>query len=331
MNKRFLGLLVAFLAVALTIVIGALLIEGNSNAAKTGKALVSGRLEPGYEFVGYIISDQNKVCAGTLLDPLTIITAGHCLAYSAGDNFKFGINEFSLEEEELVDISSISFLTGFDPSSNKGPDVAIAKLARPINLTSYGQVNSAPITPSCEVSIVAYGAGISSGEASPDSFKRKSGEGCSRSISSSFFVEFNSEVGMCFGDSGGPVFKSNGSNEIIGVLSGGIVDPLLDKLRCDPGNVGLFYNLSNFASVVTEMKLGSNKGGYTTRLAGQKSIPNFFESLNQALGAQVSGQVGGEVPTDQNLTLNNNIRTALFLSIGAVILGLLIISLKVLH
>lgn len=221
-----------------------------------GQALVKGRVETGYEYVGFIISDKQKVCAATLLDETTLITAAHCLAPSAGEKFSFGIGDFTVDTDKLTAISVINYAPGFQISSNLGPDLALAKLSAPIPLQKYAVLGKA--SESCNASIVAYGAGIDSGVAGAELFKKKSGEGCARAITSNFLVIFNREVGMCFGDSGGPIFEAPGSNVIIGILSGGLIDNRLEKLVCDPGNTGYVVNVDSYAGFLNDRQFASS-------------------------------------------------------------------------
>ena len=223
-----------------------------------GQALVKGRLESGYEYVGFIISDKQKVCAATLLDESTLITAAHCLAPSAGEKFSFGIGDFTVDTDKLTAISVINYAPGFQLGSNLGPDLALAKLSTPISMQTYAVLGKA--SESCSASIVAYGAGIDSGIAGAELFKKKSGEGCARAITSNFLVIFNREVGMCFGDSGGPIFEAPGSNVIIGILSGGLIDNRLEKLVCDPGNTGYVVNVDSYVGFLSDRQFASNTG-----------------------------------------------------------------------
>jgi hypothetical protein len=224
------------------------LLSNNNVSSQNAAALVKGRSESGYDYVGYIISDKQKVCAATLLDKSTILTAGHCLSYTAGESFVFGTGKFSTNKDLLVKIVLVKFAPGFDPQTNQGPDLAIAKLSQPVRASTYPTIGQ--VSENCEASIVAYGSGVQSGSAPIDYFKKKSGEGCVRAITNNFLVQFSSSVGICFGDSGGPVFKNNGSNEIIGVLSGGIIDQKLDTLLCDPGNTAFVVNVNNYSKFI---------------------------------------------------------------------------------
>jgi len=251
-----------------------------STAPQTGDALVRGRQETGYPFVGYIVSDQNHVCAGTMLDRTTIITAGHCLATGSGNGFRFGLGDFSVNGPNQIRIVSAKFPSNFNINNNQGPDLAIAKLEYAIDLHSYATLGV--VEENCDTSIVAYGAGVS-GAAASDMFMKKAGEGCTRDISKNFLIDFDGSVGMCFGDSGGPFFKNRGSSEVVGILSGGLIDPYLDELRCDPGNTGYVVNVSSYFDFLSDWTV--NAGYPNTRLLAESAafdfqVPNLPNTTN---------------------------------------------------
>jgi secreted trypsin-like serine protease len=243
-----------------------ILLQGTFSA-QNSSALVRGRQESGYDFVGYIISNKNKICAATLITEDKILTAAHCLSKSAGDSFYFGRGAFNTNIDKLNRVLLVQFDKSYDLDRELGPDIAIAKL---LNKESVSALPSfRPSSINCNASIVAYGSGVSEKVANLDLFQKKSGEGCVKSISDTFVIEFNPEVGMCFGDSGGPIFSSKGSREIIGILSGGFIDPQLDTLKCDPANTGIAVNTYSYQdfikSSLQETSISSNYRVFSER------------------------------------------------------------------
>lgn len=283
---------IAIVGVALSVVFGAQLADTNTSA-RDGSALVAGRIETGYDFVGYLISDQQKVCAAALLSPDTIITAGHCLALTGGDNFYFGLGDFNFETSELNPVVFAKYPNEFNQEDGQGPDIAVAKLAVPVTgITQFAEIASPE--ENCQASIVAYGSGVES-NATVDLFMKKSGEGCVRALTDSFLIEFNEQVGMCFGDSGGPIFAAPGSNEIIGVLSGGLIEPRLNRLVCDPGNIGLGIATASYENFVANFVDGDINGENVRVMEVNSDLPIEF-SVDEI--DSESGQISGNVYTN---------------------------------
>lgn len=315
LRKNLIIFIFTIISLSLTITLGIFLAQRQTLAPEDSNALVEGREESGYQYVGYIISDQQKVCAATLIDPQIIITAGHCLANPSGDTFLFGTGEFDPDSEDLVNITAALFPQEFMLDTAKGPDLSIAVLERPIQAdTSITATLTIPYE-NCEASIVAYGAGIESGKAVEDMFIKKSGEGCVRAITRNFLLRFNKEVGMCFGDSGGPIFKENGSNQIIGILSGGLINPQLEKLECDPGNTGYVVNVNAYKDFIDNAIIDlkneqiSLDTGSKYRILNLDSVDNFstkFQAnLAQAQLIQTEEKSSSEIFSveDPNLPL----------------------------
>jgi hypothetical protein len=323
-DKRNLTLLIAFLGAAVAAVLTYSLWRSSSLSPQDGYALVRGRSEAGYEFVGFIVSDKNKVCAATLLNQDTIITAGHCLAYSAGERFYFGTGDFTTEVGRLAQIAVIKFAPGFNPNTGLGPDLAIAKLNKTFPLNNFAKIATA--TENCLGSIVAYGAGVQSGVAGAELFHKKAGEGCVRAITNNFLIAFNQEVGMCFGDSGGPIFAAPGSDQLIGVLSGGLVDPKLDTLVCDPGNTGYAVTAANYSEFANNFDNTNQGDNYRVIAESNDQLRTDFSRLvSGELGdAEGRGASAGTVSL-QLPDASTNLGIVFYSVLGVVTLGALVI------
>lgn len=246
--KTKLTFLILLTLTIVSITIGLYTEEVKNLGGQNADALVKGKVESGYEFVGYIVSDQQKVCAGTLVGEDTIVTAAHCLAETAGSEFYFGLGEFTIDKLSLVPIAVAIFPTTYSIETATGPDIAVAKLTKPIYLSNYAEMGD-PYE-ECDARLVAYGAGVAS-SALEEMFVKKSGTGCVRAISENFIYMLASNVGMCFGDSGGPIFESR-EGKMIGVLSGGIVANEFTKLECEPGNNAYVVNASRYTNFILD-------------------------------------------------------------------------------
>lgn len=284
-----------------TVIIG-VLYSSPSVAPSSTSALVQGRRESGYNYVGYLISDKQKVCAATLVKPDLILTAGHCLSVKAGESFSFGLGEFSPDSEELAKVVQVKYANGFNFETDNGPDVAVAKLDKRFDL-SLPLTFSSP-SQTCGNSLVAYGSGIQKGAATADQFIKKSGEGCITNPTSTFLIEFSDEVGMCFGDSGGPIFSSRGNNELVGVLTGGLIEQNLGTMKCDLGNTGIGYSITPYLALINQFE---TVAAPRRNLDTNKSVTGFVEQFNKAVSAQ-SGDVILPV-SGTNQPINNDLQT----------------------
>lgn len=311
--------IIAILGIGIALLVALLLLTDVDLSSEDGSALVRGRKEEGYPYVGYLISDKSRVCTATLLDSTTILTAGHCLNYNAGERFSFGMGEFDTDTRKLTPVKFVRFAPGYNPDTDEGADLAIATLGGRIELDEYPQIGRA--IEKCDASIVAYGAGITDQKATEDMFMKKTGEGCIKSITSNFLIRFDSEVGMCFGDSGDPIFKSPGSNEIIGVLTSGLVEVDLKTIKCDPGNTGLAITTDYFVDFIEKKgELGNDEVAF--RVLDEEQVKDLTQRLREFVVASEPSKNNSNTGSTVSDHANN---TAAFLLIAIATLTLILI------
>lgn len=326
-RNNFTITLVAIIGAGIATALGLLLVTDLRLGSGDSSALVKGRQETGYPFVGYLISDRSRVCAGTLLDETTVLSAGHCLNYEAGTKFNFGTGEFTTSERKLTPVELVKFAPGYDPNTDEGPDLALAILSKPIKLSKYPKLTT-PLE-KCDASIVAYGAGLHDQKASVDMFKKKAGEGCVKGVTSSFLIRFNEGVGMCFGDSGGPIFFSPGSDELIGVLTSGLIETDLKTIKCDPGNTGLAMNLAYFSEFITSRGSGSESEA-EVRVLEATAIENLSQDLQEFLSSSSAAETSSNTSSPNTDNNNNSWQTSLILAIiASLTIGLIFIASRV--
>ncbi|MFW5702886.1 MAG: trypsin-like serine protease [Candidatus Dojkabacteria bacterium] len=318
-DPRITTTVAGILAAGVSLFLALVLVNSPDLSPEESGALVNGRLETGYDYVGYLLSDNNKLCAATLIDSTTVLTAAHCLNFDAGRSFSFGTGEFSFSND-LTEVEWAKFHPQYDLSTGEGPDVAIAKLSEPIELESYPEIAD-PIE-KCEVSIVAYGAGVKDAPATEDLISKKAGEGCIRGITSNFLITFEHNVGMCFGDSGGPLFSNPGSSELVGVLVGGLVIPDLQDISCDPGNTGLAMNASFFSDLINARTLQAEEE-FPLRIMEdeqdrniQAGFSQFLEGVEAAdffINLQTSGQADSNTTGNSGISIESLVISSLFI------------------
>ena len=190
-------------------------------------AILNGKPDTAHPYVGILVTDIDgqrvPVCSGFLVNSTTFVTAAHCV-------------------DDLGDLPAlVSFEQRFTPGSpvvtgtavpnpgfgSPGPDthdLALIDLDTPVTdrghaqLPTVGQLASAGKKRA--LTIVGYGANgfVKGGQPAPD-FRLVRSYGESR-ISKVEKTGFNlrMKAGICFGDSGGPVFLGD-SNLAVGVAS----------------------------------------------------------------------------------------------------------------
>ncbi len=188
----------------------------NNNAPNDSNAIFGGRLENGYEFAGYVISDKVtsiEICSAIIVSPTQAITAAHCLD---NDGQKFvGIGSYTSEATQYYNVDRVVIHPNWLTFNKIGNDLGIIILKDPIILDQYAEI--AQPEAGCNYVVVGYGK-----QSNLDSFTplRKSTDVC---IESTDYlgnaISFSGrQGGLCFGDSGSAVFEK-GTNKFVTIAS----------------------------------------------------------------------------------------------------------------
>jgi len=180
-------------------------------------AIFGGELASGHDFAGYMISDKGtgnmEVCGTAIINQDTAITAAHC----ADDNTPIfiGVGQFSLNPTNYYTVESVEIHPNWSSGYGIASDIAVLKLKDPILLTTYATIGTA--STGCDYKIVGYGKQDNSENFMP---LRKSADLCIKSTDfNDGSISFEGETGgLCFGDSGSPIFKA-GTNEVVTLAS----------------------------------------------------------------------------------------------------------------
>lgn len=243
-------------------------------------ALFGGKLEDGYPYAGYLIAfeNDNKVttCGVTYLSQNIAISSAHCIPNNS--SIYVGTNQFRLQSSDNVSVSDATINPGWVGKPLK--DISILKTSRAVTLGQYAQIVSPQI--GCNYEVVAYGRNETSIPGDLSSKLRKSSEICIQDILQGEALIQGNGGGICFGDSGSPVFEK-GTNRIVGIISSIVSSAPNDNNLC---------NINNRAAMVT---LDSNQ-----------DFINSYKSVSSANGLPKCGESCKNGSCESGLICSNN-------------------------
>jgi hypothetical protein len=204
-------------------------------------AIVGGKLETGYPFAGFLISELNSgnkvnICGASYLSSNIIITAAHCL--NDISRLDAGIGQFKTDPAK--NFASKSFLinpnwTQSDTITDIGQskdDIAIVQLATPAILDEYSNIVEPQL--GCNYEVIGYGRSEAT-EVNSLTRERKSAELCIEEVSDFVLLVRGKDGGICHGDSGSPIYEK-GTNNLVGLMSASQLD---ENGNCDLNNLAI--------------------------------------------------------------------------------------------
>ena len=192
-----------------------------------------------YDFVGRVINpDGGLIGTCVLIDPNVAITASHCVIEGKMDNTKiprvqFGLGVYEVERIEICPLLKERDTRGFLGMTIVG-DLAVLKLTKKVPTETLPVMANGVncVRTYEEVKLVGFGHGVKK-ETVGDSL-----------YTSGITVDYPEDIPMygCFarpwfGDSGGPIFNSNG--ELVGILY------RFSSMGEDPEGVAVEYVANN--------------------------------------------------------------------------------------
>lgn len=200
--------------------------------------IVGGRdaLDEEFKWMVELISDNEHMCGGVLIDPYWVLTAGHCALGDTVDGpfppDRVIINNTQLataqsfSEEYFVD--TIIAYPGFDISTTQdsvfAKDIGLIRLKNPASFTpiSLNTIDSNIVDLQDTVMTIGWGIATDTGEYLP--FLRYAEPLVKKIESKKMYAGFDigeTPAGSGAGDSGGPLFIENGGDYVLlGVVSG---------------------------------------------------------------------------------------------------------------
>jgi V8-like Glu-specific endopeptidase len=270
--KSLLGItLLAFGALALY---SASMIIQKNQSLSDSNALYGGELERGYPSAGYLISRETsgsiKTCGFAVLNNSIGITAAHCVDDS--ESIYIGQGTFSSDVSVAKEVLSATQKSGWVSGKERNNDFAILNYS---NSDGYFQAFGEIAAPQegCLMRVIAYGRTADPAEAFTK--PRKSGLVCATDITNDTFVIQGKDSGICFGDSGSPIYY-NGTNKVVGVVVSIILENQDESNPCA---------ISNKAIVV---RTDTNQGIINDVIAENAESGSVEDTVNVASGFEIN-------------------------------------------
>lgn len=224
-----------------------------NQSLEDSSALFGGKLESGYPYAGYLIAvaKNNKVttCGVTFIKPNIAVTAAHCIVKDA--SIYLGTGEFKLSLRNNFEVQYAEQHSLWNTKTYK--DIAVIKLDKNVEgLNSFAEKATPKL--GCNYTIVGYGMNEDSVEGSLNNKRRKSSEICIEDILSDEVFFKGSGGGICYGDSGSPIFET-GTNKIVGVISSILVpDNFVGTNYCSINNRGVMVRIDDNEDFIADFE-----------------------------------------------------------------------------
>lgn len=252
--------LFAFILVGLLVTI----YVGRNLAPEDSSALFGGKLETGYEFAGYAIAYQgNKIttCGVAFINSSTVVTAAHCVPNGA--EIYVGTGEFKPARRDNIAVNSFVINTGWTGKPEN--DIAVLNLAGNVDLNTYATVSTP--SQSCNYEIVGYGQNESSVSGDFSTKLRKSIQVCIDNVVGNIAYMTGSDGGICYGDSGSPVFEKS-TNRLVGVVSSIVANSTDKTSYCAVNNIGAIVLPKNYESFILASQFNTSSQPGTKAVCG---------------------------------------------------------------
>lgn len=250
--KKFLRITILLIFV---LTISFLLIDfaSKNQSLEDSSALFGGKLESGYPYAGYLIAVEpnNKVttCGISFIEKNIALTAAHCIVKDA--SIYLGVGEFKLSLRSNFEIEFAEQNPEWNSKTYK--DIAIIKLKDEVYELEELATTTSPKS-GCNYVIVGYGMNEDSVSGSLNNKKRKSTEICIEDILADEVFFQGSGGGICYGDSGSPVFEK-GTNRLMGVVSSILVpDNFIGTNYCSINNRGVIVRVDDNSNFISQFR-----------------------------------------------------------------------------
>ena len=200
-------------------------------ASGVAVAIINGQPDgSSHPYVGMVYND-GAMCSGTLISPTAFLTAGHCTS-----SLRQGGSQVYVTFESQADLDPQGAYRGtpFTHPSYPAVDVGVVVLERPVTNVGYGRLPAAGLVNTLGVGQPLTAVGYGGREVFPAGYLRP-GVSRIRYVGTLEFLGIyqgnyirvsggglrSNQAGVCFGDSGGPLFPRYDQTTVVGVVSRG--------------------------------------------------------------------------------------------------------------
>lgn len=258
-------------------------------SSEDSSALVGGNVEAGYPSAGFILARLSSTsfgaCGASYLGQGTVVTAAHCIEQQSDTIFGIGPSfDNPTETFEILEYEPIVFPF----NDNVEEDFAVLRFDDS-NLDLTEARISTP-TISCGYEVVGYGQEDNSDVEDLSNGRKKSITVCIDSIATATFEIQGQNGGICFGDSGSPIYRTD-TEEVVGIISS-ITFPEGAE-PCFIGNTGVAVRTDFFEDIVFD---------------NQENLENDDsenENVNSPLVVNPPNEVTNDLAQEDNLDVNN--------------------------
>jgi V8-like Glu-specific endopeptidase len=192
--------------------------------------LFNARDESGYPSTVHLLSKtfsgETHLCGGTVIGNGVIMTAAHCV--DDVQDLAIGVNTIDINGGKFAYVTDITIKNGWNPDFSSGAGWSVDRMRNDLAIVKYepGDLSGAAIgtvtrpSEQCNYKLVGYGMRIDESVVDIGNLRKKQSiDVCITELDKDLmYLTPETGTGICFGDSGSPVYEK-GTNNVVGVIS----------------------------------------------------------------------------------------------------------------